>query len=713
MFVRMIPERTWAFCFTFYLKKCGYCRVLKKIFPFLKWFPPSGENLRADLVAGVTIAMILVPQSMAYASLAGLPVVYGLYASFLPVIVASMWGASRFLHTGPVAMLSLMSAAAIEPLASRGTDEFIQLSLLLALLVGVLRLALGLFRMGVLINLASHPVILGFTNAAALIIGLSLLNSFLGVPMPRSDSFLLDLLQVVQQVPTLHVPTLLFGLGALGALYWLRARFPKLPGVLIVVIAGTLISAFLGFEKVRLVEPHQIADANARSQFETMMAGQARLKQVKDQQKSIGNQLQDFKSGDPQKYVLQADLLRLKGEESSLKHTLYKKRVLVHEIGLVPELKDGQEVYRLAQQGGPFSPLWRWSGYADDKFKLSGGGAVVSSIPSGLPEFTVPIMDIGIISDLFAVAFIMAMIGFMEATSISRALAAKTREKLDPNQELIGQGLANIVGSFFQSYVVSGSFSRSAVAARVGAKTGFYAVVSAFGVLLVMLFLTEYLYHLPKAVLAAIVMSAVFGLIDYKSMVHAWRVRRNDGIVGLITFITTLVMAPKLADGVLVGVAFTILLFLVGTMKPRSEVLGRRIDGSLAGAASHDLAPISENYVVIRFDASLVFINAAHFEQAVLKSLSEFPDARAILIIGQGINRVDATGEEKLRALTKDLKAAGVTLVLAGLKRQVREALERADLQEVIGEENIFGNKEAALDMLENRYPVGQAAKTV
>jgi SulP family sulfate permease len=221
--------------------------VLARFFPFLKWFPPSGENLRSDVIAGITIAMILVPQSMAYASLAGLPVVYGLYASFLPVIVASLWGASRFLHTGPVAMLSLMSAAAIEPLASRGSDEFIQLSMLLALLVGVLRLALGLFRMGVLINLASHPVIVGFTNAAALIIGLSLLNSFLGVPMPRSDSFLTDLWQVVQQAPIAHGPTLVFGLGTLVALYWLRARFPKLPGVLIVVIAGTLISASVGF----------------------------------------------------------------------------------------------------------------------------------------------------------------------------------------------------------------------------------------------------------------------------------------------------------------------------------------------------------------------------------------------------------------------------------------------------------------------------------
>jgi len=679
--------------------------VFEKIFPFLKWFPPSAENLRADFIAGITIAMILVPQSMAYASLAGLPVVYGLYASFLPVIIASMWGASRFLHTGPVAMLSLMSAAAIEPLASRGTEEFIQLSLLLALMVGVLRLGLGLFRMGVLINLASHPVILGFTNAAALIIGLSLMNSFLGVPMPRSDSFLTDLLQVVQQVSTVHGPTLLFGLCALGALYWLRARFPKLPGVLIVVIVGTLISGVIGFEKIKVVEPQQIADTTVRSQFKLMMAEQVRLKQVKTQQKDISNQLQEIDKNDKQSYVLQGELLRLKGEESSLKLFLYKKRVEIHQIALVPEeLADGKVSYQIAKETGPFTPVWRWSGSTDTKFKLSGGGAVVSSIPSGVPGFSVPVMDLGIISDLFAVAFIMAMIGFMEATSISRALAAKTREKLNSNQELIGQGLANIVGSFFQSYVVSGSFSRSAVAARVGAKTSFYAIVSALGVLLVMLFLTDYLYHLPKAVLAAIVMSAVFGLIDFKSMVHAWKVRCTDGFVGIMTFVTTLIMAPKLADGVLVGVAFTIFLFLAGVMKPRSEVLGRRANGSLAGAATHDLAPISEDYVALRFDGSLVFINAAHFEQAVLKSLSEFPNAKAILIIGQGINRVDATGEEKLRALTKDLKAAGVTLMLAGLKRQVREAMERAHLQDVIGEENIIGNKETALKIMEERY---------
>ena len=177
-----------------------------------------------------------------------------------------------------------------------------------------------------------------------------------------------------------------------------------------------------------------------------------------------------------------------------------------------------------------------------------------------------------------------------------------------------------------------------------------------------------------------------------------------DGAVGIVTFVTTLVMAPQLADGVLIGVMLTILLFLAGTMSPRSEVLGRTADGVLVGAATHDLAPLSEKYVALRFDASLVFINAAYFEQAVLKALSQFPQARALLVIGHSINRIDATGEEKLRALALDLREAGVTLMLAGIKRPVRDALDRAGLDKVIGKENIFASKDIALRILAARY---------
>ncbi len=677
---------------------------LTKLFPFLRWLPPSAENLRADLIAGITVAMILVPQSMAYATLAGLPVVYGLYASFLPVVIASLWGASRFLHTGPVAMLSLMSAAAIEPLATRGSEEFIQYSLTLALLVGILRFLLGLFRMGVLINLASHPVIVGFTNAAALIIGLSLVNGFLNVPMPRSDTFLLDLWRVVEQIPIAHIPTLIFGVTTLIALKLLRKYFPQLPGVLIVVIVATVISVFIKFEKIETVSPQQIVNSEVREKYEKLVANQAELNKIKHEQQTINSQL-ETDLGANKRYRLQAKLLRLTGEEKGLKYSINNQRVDAFQVALVPQTTDGGKVvYKKAENPGFFSTVWRWSGTDGDKFKLSGGGRVVGNIPSGIPSFTVPLIDFGLISGLFATAFIMAMIGFMEATSISRALAAKTREKLNPNQELIGQGLANIVGSFFQSYTVSGSFSRSAVAARVGARTGFYAIVSALGVTLVMLFMTEYLYHLPMAVLAAIVMSAVFSLIDVKSLLCALKVRMADGIVGVVTFIATLSLAPKLADGVIIGVILTVIVFLLNTMKPRSEVMGLTANGSLAGAVTHDLQPVSKYFVVLRFDASLVFINAAHFEQAILKALSEFPETRAILVLGHGINWIDATGIEKIRAMGNELSDAGVTLAVAGLKQPVREALEKAGMDQVIGQDNIFASKNTALRELEARF---------
>jgi SulP family sulfate permease len=679
--------------------------MLTRFLPFLNWFPMRADALRGDLIAGITVAMILIPQAMAYAALAGLPVVYGLYASFLPVMVASMWGASRFLHTGPVALLSLMSAAAIEPLAARGSEEFIALSMTLALMVGVMRLGLGAFRMGVLINLASHPVINGFTNAAALIIGLSLLNTFINVPMPRSDMFLRDLGQVVVQFPLAHWQTIAFGIGTLVVLSLLKRHLPRLPGVLIVVIVGTVLSASLGFEKKVTVTPAQIEDAAARIAFEDYARLETELTRTKAAQHALNQQLRTLAKTDLHDFTLEAESLRLAGEEQSIKKQLYGLRVAVHRFALTPVDVNGATVYRApGPDAGWFADTWRFAGARDGEIKLTGGGQVVGAIPAGLPGFALPGMDLGVISGLFGTAFVMALIGFMEATSISRALAAQSREKLNPNQELIGQGLANMVGSFFQSYTVSGSFSRSAVAAKSGARTGFYAIVSAVGVIITMLYLTEYFYHLPQSVLAAIVMSAVFGLIDFKSLRHAWRVNRSDGVVGLATFIATLWMAPQLANGVLVGVVLTILIFLYGVMQPRSEVLGRAADGSLAGAISHDLPPISDDYVVLRFDASLVFINSAFFEQAVMKAISQFPDAKTVLVIGNGINRIDATGEEKLRALASDLKRAGITLALSGLKKPVREALDRAGLDTVIGRENLFPNKEMALGVLDARY---------
>ena len=251
--------------------------LLHRLFPFLNWFPMSRDQLRGDLTAGITVSLVLVPQSMAYAQLAGLPVVYGLYASFIPVIVASLWGSLSQLHTGPVAMLSLMSAAALMPFATPGTPDFVQLSIMLALMVGVLRLALGVFRLGVVVNFLSSPVIVGFTNAAALIIGLSLLSKVIGVPFPRSDNYLADLWNVVLQIPQTHLPTLLFALATWAVIRYSARWLPKLPGVLVAVAAATLVSWAIGFETKVQVPLDQIQDPDLRAQVEEFREVRGRI----------------------------------------------------------------------------------------------------------------------------------------------------------------------------------------------------------------------------------------------------------------------------------------------------------------------------------------------------------------------------------------------------------------------------------------------------
>jgi MFS superfamily sulfate permease-like transporter len=294
----------------------------------------------------------------------------------------------------------------------------------------------------------------------------------------------------------------------------------------------------------------------------------------------------------------------------------------------------------------------------------------------------------------------MALIGFMEATSISKAIATRTGERVDTNKELIGQGLANIAGSFFSSYTVSGSFSRSAVAARAGAKTGLFAIVSALAVVLVLLFFTSYLYHLPQAVLAVIVMMAVFSLIRVKPLMQAWRVDRLGALIGILTFAATLAMAPAIADGILLGIVLTVLHFLIRTMKPRAEIVARKPDGTLGGIRANKLRPMSERFAPVRFDGSLTFINVAYFEDILLEAHADFPKANKILVIGSGINEIDASGEEKIREVAARLKKAGVTLVFSGLKHQVRRALEASGLVEELGRASFFPDKETALRSL-------------
>lgn len=698
---------------------------LTRAFPFLSWFPMTRATLRADLLAGITVTLILVPQSMAYAQLAGLPVVYGLYAGFLPVIVASLWGSLRQLHTGPTAMLSLLSAAALIPYATVGSETFIALSIMLALMVGVLRLMLGLFRLGLIVNFLSHPVIIGFTNAAALIIGLSQLNKILNVPMPRGEYFLADLWVVVQQLGNTHWPTLAFAVAAFVIIFGLQRLAPRVPGVLVAIVATTAVSYAIGFERTAKTDLSSIRDESLRAQI-TRYGDITREIQVNNAAQSRLQTELARTDGEGEGAVLHQ--LQLKSEIERIKATLkllgeqqMKLRVQLHQTDLAAEtLPDGSTSYRATGQIPQGEPLgighWRFSGFEGNQVRLTGGGEVVGSIPDKLPALKVPHVDWQLALPLLPAALIMALMGFMEATSISKAISAKTGQRVDTNRELVGQGLANIVGSFFQAYVVSGSFSRSAVAAREGAKTGLFAVVSALGVMGVILFLTPLLYHLPQAVLAVVIMFAVFGLVRIKPLVHAWKVNRTDALIGIATFAATLALAPALDEGILIGVGLTVAIYLLRSMQPRAEILGRHADGVLGGMDTHRLTPISENYIVMRFDGSLNFVNVAYFEETILKALARFPSARAVLVIGSGINDIDTSGEEQLRSLLDQLNSRRIELFFSGLKQQVRSTLQRSGLTEMIPEDHLFKTKEMALKSLSARYdeldaPTNEAAR--
>ncbi len=669
----------------------------------------SRDSIRADLIAGITVALILVPQSMAYAQLAGLPVVYGLYASFIPVIIATMWGSSNQLHTGPVAMLSLMSAAALVSFASPGSDEFIQLSIMLALMVGILRFALGIFRLGAIVNLLSSPVIVGFTNAAALIIGLSQLSKVIGVPFPRSESYLSDLWQVLAQIPEVHWLTLIFSIGALVLMQTLRKVSSAIPGVLVAVVVATIVSAIIGYESKITVSPEQIQDEQTALTISTYAQTQ---KTISDLTTSVAENLQRAQALEETQQLdniktaqsLRAEANVYQYQLNKLKNDNNTRRIDMHRIKL-RSTEDNQLYLADSIPEGiqTISGIWRFNKVTDDMVVFSSGGAVVGNIPQGLPEFNAPEIRPDLILALLPAALVMALIGFMEATSISKAIAATTGERVDTSKELVGQGLANIAGSFFGSYTVSGSFSRSAVAAKTGAKSGLFAIVSALSVVLVLLFFTEYLYHLPQAVLAVIVMMAVFSLIRIAPLVHAWKADRISAIIGVITFFATLYMAPSIANGILLGVVLTVLHFLIQTMKPRAEVVSRKSDGTLGGMTSHQLEPISEHFVPLRFDGALTFINVAYFEDSILEAHSKFPQARTILVIGSGINSIDASGEEKIRDIATSLQEVDVSLAFCSLKHQVKQVMEKSCLIEDLGEESFFKDKETAVSTLDKQ----------
>ncbi|SPE19767.1 sulfate transporter [Burkholderiales bacterium] len=551
--------------------------------PGRKWVHVDAQTLRHDLIAGITVSLVAVPQSLAYAQLAGVPAYYGLYAAFLPTIVGAVFGSSRQLSTGPVAMTSLLTAASVAPLADRGTEAFYSYVILLALVSGLFQVAFGLLRAGVLLNFLSFPVLMGFINAAALIIGLSQLPTLLGIPSRQSEHFLIDTWQVLTHIDTTHATSLAFGLSAFALLFAFRRLAPKFPGVLLTVAALTWVSGLVGYSEM--------------------------------------------------------------------------------------------------------------------------GGRVVGSVPQGLPAFAIPRVEWNMVVALLPAAFVIAVISFMEAMSSAKVIAIKTRQPWDENRELIGQGLAKVVAAFVQSMPVSGSFSRSALNLASNAKTGLSSVVSACAVLLTLLFFTSLLYHLPKPVLAAIIIMAVAGLINFPALRSAWRANRDDGIAAVATFVATLAFAPNIQNGIVVGIMLSLGLLLYRLMRPRVALLGYHSDGVLRDARRFGLPPLHPQLGAIRFDGSLHFINASFFEDALLQLERDTPNLRYVLVTCGGINDLDASGVEVLGKLVERFRNNGIELTFSSLKKQVQDVMDRSGLSEQIGRRNIFSTDDCALEELRGRLP--------
>ena len=548
-----------------------------RIFPFMRWLPELRQQgvVRADLVAGITVAMILVPQAMAYAELAGLPAVYGLYAAFLPPAIAALFGSSRQLATGPVAMASLISATTVQVLAPQGSENFIAYSLVLALMVGLIRVGLGILRMGVLVNLFSGPVIVGFTNAAALIIGTSQLNKIFGVEAQQGDSHLLMVWRVIDvALIEVHWPTLAMAALAAGLLWVLGRLGWGRPQMLLTVVATTLISWLTGFS-----------------------------------------------------------------------------------------------------------------------------GEIVGEVPRGLPQPSLPSIDLEIIPQLFLGALTLTLIGLMEAMAIAKTIATQTRQRLDINRELVGQGLANLFGGLFQSYAVSGSFSRSAVNYQSGARTGFSSVVTSLVVAITLLWLTPLLYYLPQATLAIIIITALFNLVRVRPLLTAWRISNHDGIVGVVTFVGTLVLAPALHLGIALGVGASLVINLYRTMRPRVVYLTRHLDGTLRDIGVDGLQE-DQQIAIIRFDGQLYFGSSSYFEDSVLETIAHLPQLKYLILEAEGINQIDASGEQTLRTVIERLREVGIDLYFTRAKRQFTDVLERSGSIEYIGRDHFFRWNQHALEFL-------------
>ncbi|MFA9393869.1 MAG: SulP family inorganic anion transporter [Halodesulfovibrio sp.] len=694
--------------------------MLANLFPFMNWIKDyNTETLRSDTIAGLTVALVLIPQSMAYAQLAGLPAYYGLYASFLTPLIAALFGSSRQLATGPVAVVSLMTAASLEPLATMGSEGYIAYAILLALMVGGFQFLLGILRLGLVVNFLSHPVINGFTNAAAIIIATSQVSKLAGVSVDKASHHYETLIRVAQGAFNYtHLPTLAMGLFAFAIMIGCKRFIPKIPNVLAAVLITTCLSWAIGFNHDVTIPVSSIESSRVQSTIAVFNGTLASAEKLAMQRTELSKELSAANAmGESLRALnIQHELSTIELRLAGVKDQSHQLRTSLRNMlfsGV--EQSDGTMAFYLKNGTPPTmhtdGRTWRLrvsnTQVSSTALTMMGGGAVVGTIPSGLPTIAAPTFDLSAVLHLIPFAVIISLLGFMEAISIAKAMAAKTGQRIDPDQELIGQGLANMIGAFGRSYPVSGSFSRSAVNLQAGAVTGMSSVFASIMVVLTLQFCTPLLYHLPQAVLAAIIMMAVFGLLNVSSFVHAWKIKWYDGAISVISFITTLAYAPHLDKGIMLGVALSLGMFLYKSMRPNVSFLSRsqtpsHRDTTLTGLEN------CKNISVIQFEGPLFFANASFLEDIVTEKISENDSLKHIVLSAGGINDVDCSGAEALELIIEKVQAKNIEFSICSANKTVLAVLQKAHLLEKIGTDHIYATAEEAL---RNDCRVTRAAK--
>ena len=566
--------------------------MLRKLFPILNWLPNySKENFKADLPAGLTVGIMLIPQGMAYAMIAGLPVEFGLYAALVPQIIYALTGTSRQLAVGPVAMDSLLVAAGLTAIATVGSNDYISLAIVLALMMGIIQLVLGILNAGFLLNFLSKPIISGFTSAAALIIASNQISNLSGIPIDRNTKIHQIFSDFLEFAPQINGTTIAVGLSAIVLILAISRFGKKLPTALITVVLGILCEKFLNL--------------------------------------------------------------------------------------------------------------------------ANNGVDIVGTIPSGLPEFGTPNLSGANILELLPIALTLALVAFMEAYSVSKILSEKHGYKIDPNQELRALGLANITGSFFQSYPTSGGFSRTAVNEQAGASTPLSSVFAASLIGLTLLFLTPLFYHLPLSALAAIIITAVLRLFDYKLPITLWNNHRTEAVLLLATFTSTLFIG--MVEGIAIGVLLSISVLVFKQTRPHYTELGRIKDlqGVYRNTRRFPEAITSEDILIIRFDAPLHFANHRFLQTVIFELLDSRKKVKSVILCAESISYIDASGINALEKLITDLESREIDFRLAAAIGPVRDAIKASKLISIIGVTKCFTSIKNAVEDFDNPGAISDDSRKI